>query len=381
MIIRLRDYQLKAIEQITSGGKRKPTLLVAPTGSGKTVMVAESLAHLGMSAVAICHRVEIRRQIEKAFDASGVEGRAISNLNNRIKKLIKDYDALFIDEAHHMPAETFLRAYELAKKHRKFIIGATATPYRSDKVDISRYFSKYVSCEAIGDLVLGGHIAKVKYHTASSVDFKQIKRIRRDDLKEQDAFNQVRVLVQAGDVCAAWSKYAKNKGALIYCCNQQHVDLVKAELDQAGMKNESITSKTGSTERKDIVAKFESMKIRAIVNCMVLSEGADIKNVGCIIMLRPTASRSLYKQMIGRGMRPDCECSVIDLVGNYELHGDVMDEDPEHLFQTSKLLEAAKNDPHQPDITKATDLDIVKVHAKLNTHWMPQSIMEAIGNV
>jgi len=371
-----RPYQNSLINKIVSSVNNgaKSILLVAPTGSGKTKIVSKAMNKLNYPTLAFSHRVEIGRQIGEEFKSTGPQIFSVSGIRGpKVKTMLldKSYKAVFIDEAHHVPAKSYQRL--VSGLDGKVLIGATATPYRSDFVSVGKYFDTVIEAPNAKELTEAGYLAEVKYVSSDDVDFSGIKINVRKEYDEIDALNRVRISVQAGDLVKAWSKYAKRRNAIIYCINVEHGEQIAKELELANVPAMLITGKTGKKKREAAIRRFEIGEVRALINCQVFTEGTDVKNVGSIIMLRPTLSRGLYKQMIGRGMRPDLKCIVIDHVGNYMRHGCVLEENPVELMNSAKLAMMPDGNSRGIKLERVEmmDLHVEKVDSDLKEIWSP----------
>jgi superfamily II DNA or RNA helicase len=376
-MLQKRKYQSDIINQIKNAIKSgsKSILLVAPTGSGKTKMVSCALKESGVSVLALAHTREICEQIRKEFSRTGPNISVVSGIRSgNVPSFVssKDIDAIFIDEAHHCPAKSYKRIIDA--KGDKILIGATATPYRADSASLSRIFQTIISAPNEKELTSMGYLAKVEYVSSNDVDYQGIKLNKRKEFDEKEALKKVRISVQAGDLINAWKKYAKGRNAIIYTINIEHAEQVEKELIMSGVSCGLVTGRLGKKKRDEIIDGFSRGNIRALINCQVLTEGTDVPNVGAIIMLRPTMSRSLYKQMIGRGMRPDKDCVVIDHVGNYLRHGRVFDENPLSVMKNSRLEHAQGDTVTSMDISEnyvKMGLHIEKVDSSLSRIWTP----------
>ncbi len=333
-------YQETCIREIVTlaqAGARS-ILLVSATGSGKTMMIGEAARRLKLNLTAVAHRVEIKKQLKKSFDRLGVNSIVATIGSKSMYQALEKSSGFFIDEAHHAAAMTYQKALSAARSIDQLVLGATATPYRQDGVSLQKDFDAIVTAPSISELVAQGYLARIKYIASTDVDFNEVRRTVQAEFVAEDAFRKVRVVVQAGDILRAWQKYAPGRKAIIYCCNQEHCELVERELLEANVMVKSVTSRTATKDRSNAIRAFERGSLKALINCEVFTEGTDIANVGAIIMVRPAHSRALYKQMIGRGLRPDIDCSVIDHVGNYMLHGNVLTEDPLAIMENARLL-------------------------------------------
>lgn len=335
-----RRYQKDAVDgirwAISQGAKA--IMLVAPPGSGKTKIVSDFMAEESGRVMAFSHRKEIRDQIKQSFELHGVKSfDVISTCSRSIDfKEVEISEFVFIDECHHAPAKTFDAVFQRA---RGIIIGATATPYRTDGEKLKDFFDAVVFTPSVADLSLHGFLSSVDTFEVSNVDFDKIKKNAKKELQKGDTYRNVRIVVQAGDVGREWDRLAKGNQAIIFCVTVKHCHEVKKELTEQGKNVVVVTSSTPPRARERALADFENGKIDGIINCEVFTEGTDIKNVSTVILLRPTMSRALLKQMIGRGFRNDVPLTIIDHVGNLSKHPGVMNEATEDcldMFESMK---------------------------------------------
>lgn len=334
----LRQYQK---DVVTSFKKNKNNLLIAPTGSGKTLMIAAICKRYKLKPLIIAHRKEILRSFKRLFLRMGLDAFYSSPQKRNQDDLIYGCDVVVIDEAHHIAASSFDRIAQKAGELGKKILGATATPYRSDGLSIKGYFDSFISTPSIRTLSYNGFLAKVRYFYANELDFFAETEALKDELVAEE---KVRAVVVAGDVNDLWDRFAKNKKAIIFCCSISHAKDIGDGLVDLGKKIAIVEGKTPKKQRFDIERKLRNNEIDGVVNCEIYTEGVDLPKIGAVIMLRPTKSRLLYKQMIGRGLRPDESCTVIDCVGNYNMHGDVLDEDC--------VVELAKDQKENKEVAK-----------------------------
>lgn len=317
----LRQYQKDAV---LSFKKTKNNLLIAPTGSGKTIMIASICKRHNLKPLVIAHRKEILMSFKSLFLKMGIDAFFSSPQKRKHDELIANCDLVVIDEAHHIAAQSFDKIAKKSAILNKKILGATATPYRSDGVSIKEYFDSLITVPSIRTLSYNGFLAKVRYFYASEIDFFGEAEALK---KELDVEEKVRAVVVAGDVNDLWDRLAKNKKAIIFCCSIEHAKDIANGLERCGKKIAIVDGKTPKKERFSVIKKIRDHNLDGVVNCEIYTEGVDLPMIGAIIMLRPTKSRGLYKQMVGRGLRPDVDCAVIDCVGNYNYHGDILDED------------------------------------------------------
>lgn len=377
--ISLRDYQSRVVQQVVDAYRlgARSALVIAPTGSGKTRMISEAVRQMNLRCASFAHRREILSQIRVAMRFAGVSTHKESNVSSSSAPTVAAsdaFDAVFFDEAHHMAAPSYLRLVNAAKG--KFILGATATPYRTDGVRIDTMFDVVVSAGTARDIAAQGYLATVEYFALTDVDFVGIKRTLKNDFDKKQSFERVRISIQAGDVVSSWREHAGLSPALIYCINTEHCELVRGELAASGISAGIVTSRTKIVDRNEMIERFEQGDLKAIINCEIFTEGTDIKGVGTIILLRPTLSRGLYKQIIGRGLRPDVDCKVIDHVGNNKRHGDVLNEDEATIVaRTGSARDAIESSKSMAPAIGKMSMHIELVKAELTKIWVPAAFL------
>lgn len=338
----LRDYQKDVVgdfQKALSDGA-KSILIVSPTGSGKTKMVSSALKITNRIPLAIAHRVEICNQIRKEFtdnkfDRFWVRG-ILGSDTLRMASNENVIDTIFIDEAHHLAANSYQRVVK--QRGKKLLVGATATPYRADGASIVDNFDVVIYAPTHAELVDRGYLSKTEFVSAIDIDFSEIKNSIKGDYDSKGCLDKIRIVIHAGDLVKQLQDNGCKTGTIIYAVNIEHSALIENELREHGLCCASLTSRTKKEDRKQILSDFESGLIDYVINCEVLTEGTDIKNVKNIVMIRPTKSLGLYKQMIGRGVRPDGDCKVVDLVGNVSRFGDVFSS---HHWKRDKVTKMA----------------------------------------
>lgn len=324
---KLRDYQSVVVDEFNQALKdgAKSILIVSPTGSGKTKMVSKAIKGANLVPLAISHRVEICNQIRREFADTGIDRFWVRGIqaSDTLRMSINEnvINAIFIDEAHHLAAHSYQRVIKMRGK--KLLIGATATPYRADGASIVSNFDKVIYAPTHKELVDRGYLAHTEFVSAIDIDFDEVKDNIKGDYEAKGCLDKIRVVIHAGDIVKQLQSNGCGAGTIIYAVNIEHCALIENELRDHGLVCKSITSRTKKDDRKQMIMDFQEGLFDYLINCEVLTEGTDIKKVNNIVMIRPTKSLVLYKQMIGRGVRPDSNCKVVDLVGNVSRFGDV----------------------------------------------------------
>lgn len=320
----LRPYQKEAeaaiLEQWASGVRR--TLLVLPTGCGKTIVfckLTEDLVSEGDRVLIMAHRGELLDQAaDKLLKATGlhcaVEKAEESCLGSwyrvtvgsvqtlmrekRLEQFAPDYfDTIIVDEAHHCLSDSYQRVLDHFSGAK--VLGVTATPDRGDMRNLGQYFESLAYEYSLPRAIREGYLSPIK---ALSIPLKLDLSgvgIQSGDFK-------------AADLGTALDPYLHSIAdeMLNHCADRKTV--VFLPLVATSQKFRDILNKKGfraaevngsSQDRAEVLADFEAGKYNVLCNSMLLTEGWDCPSVDCIVVLRPTKVRSLYCQMVGRGTR------------------------------------------------------------------------------
>jgi superfamily II DNA or RNA helicase len=359
----LRPYQAAAVEQLVNAltGKAARMILVAATGSGKTVIGAEVIRKLDERTLVLAHRREIVMQTSAKLHALDVDHGILMNgfpsrpgkrvqvasvatLHTRAMRSRKielpEAGLVVVDECHHATAETWralIAAYPDAA-----VLGMTATPCRGDGRGLGGIFSALIECPQVQELIDLGHLVPTRCYAPATPDLAGIKVQAGDWVETQLAERMDRPKL-VGDIVTHWHRLAEGRRTVVFATGVQHSVHIRDEFAKAGVTAEHLDGSTPKDERDAILARLASGETRACVNCMVLTEGWDMPDIGCIVLARPTRKMGLFRQMIGRGLRPaedKRDCIVIDHSGAIHRHGFVEEQvtwtlDPERVAATT----------------------------------------------
>jgi superfamily II DNA or RNA helicase len=348
----LRPYQDKVIEDFNrevAAGKRR-IILVAPTGSGKTVVgsaIIKSVTERRRGVLVVAHRREIIQQTsDKLHDngvphgiiLAGVEPRPLefvqvasiqtlwSRAVQRESMELPKADLLVLDEAHHCPARTYqkiVRAYPDA-----IVLGLTATPCRGDGRGLGGIFETIIECPQVAELIEQGYLVRTRVYAPVNPDLRGVRTVAGDYVEDQLAARMDRPKL-IGDIVTHWHKYGERRRTVAFAVNVSHAMHLCDEFIKSGVRAEHVDGGTPKPERDASLARLASGEIELISNCMVLTEGWDMPEVGCAILARPTKKMGLYRQMIGRVLRPadgKPDAIILDHSGAVFRHG--FAEDP-----------------------------------------------------
>lgn len=320
----LRPYQQEAFERVFSewdGGVKK-TLLVLPTGTGKTIVfskIAEECVRRGKRVLIMAHRGELLEQAaDKIYKSTGLQCSvekaeqtclgewyriivgSVQTLmhERRLNKFKQDYfDVIVIDEAHHCVSDSYQRVLQYF--NTSYVLGVTATPDRADLKNLGSYFDSLAFEYTMPQAIKSGYLAPIKALTVPlKIDISMVG-ISAGDFKVGEIGTALDpYLYQIADEMV---KYCMDRKTIVF------LPLIATSQKFMGILNERgfvAAEVNGSSEdRAEILQDFEDGKYNVLCNSMLLTEGYDCPAVDCIIVLRPTKSRPLYAQMVGRGTR------------------------------------------------------------------------------
>jgi len=361
----LRDYQQEALKEIKdalSSGKKAP-LLVLPTGAGKTVVFTELSKYLinqDKRVLILVHRKELVKQTCEKLDQINTKYGVIApfkffkpstnnllqvasvyTLHRRMHNIKFTPDYIIIDEAHHIAAKTWndvIRKYKKAQR-----IGVTATPIRLDGKSLKDYFDVLINGPSIIDLVNQGYLCNHKvYGSPHALDFSNLK-LKNNDYLKKDIANLVKNKVITGNAVSHYKKYLLNKPTVVFCVDIPHAQTILDRFLSEGIKAALLTGDTPQNERDKILDDLKNNIIHVVVSIDVISEGTDLPCVEGAILLRPTNSESLYRQQVGRILRPgeNKTAIVLDHVNNTLIHGFV-DEKREWELKEQEIFYGQK---------------------------------------
>jgi DNA repair protein RadD len=399
----LRPYQRETIadfhRRVEGGGHH--ILLVAPTASGKTVIGAEIIrakTRTRKSVLVLAHRREIIGQtsrklhdlgiahgiIQAGFPARPLEDVQVASIQtlwtraiHRERMELPPADLLVVDEAHHCPANTYRKIIESYPK--AILLGLTATPCRGDGRGLGGIFDTLIECPQVATLIEQGFLVKTHVFAPVDPNLKGVRTQAGDYVETQlaDRMDRPKLI---GDIVTHWHKLGERRKTVVFAVDVQHSIHLRDEFIQSGVRAEHIDGSTPKAERDAALARLASGNIELISNCMVLTEGWDMPEVSCCVLARPTKKMSLYRQMVGRVLRPasgKTDAIVLDHSGAVFRHGFVEDPvcwtlDPDRHAKSPTHI--ARGEHYQSRLLECTECGAIRAGGERCSHcgFLPQ---------
>lgn len=354
--LRPKSYQQEMLDQLASERRlgRRRNLLVAATGTGKTVVAAFDYLRLrneegsAPKLLFIAHQTQILVQALTTFrqvlrDPSF--GELLDGQNTPLsyehifatiqtvhrRNLVEQlgnhfWRMVIVDEAHHLPANTFHQFMNAVEPH--YLLGLTATPERSDGQSLMTYFDKRPDGSPAVSLRLWDALnqqllAPFEYYaTADGTDLRGVDWGRGAEISQLSNVvtgNSVR----ASLVVHAIERYVSDLNelkCLAFCVNVSHANFMAEFLCNAGLPAVALSGEDSQAKRLSAVQSLTRGDLKVICSCDIFNEGIDIPDVNTILLLRPTQSPVVFQQQIGRGLRlaqGKDACLVLDFIGVY----------------------------------------------------------------
>ena len=345
MKMELRPYQQEAKEAIlTQWAQVNKTLLVLPTGCGKTIVfakVTEECVRNGNRVLILAHRGELLDQAaDKVYKATGlgcatekaeetclgswfrvVVGSVQSLMREkRLQQFSEDYfGTIIIDEAHHCLSDSYQRV--LGHFPRAKVLGVTATPDRGDMRNLGQYFESLAYEYTLPRAIREGYLSPIQAVTLPlKLDLSGVG-VQSGDFKAGDLGTALDPYLH--QIAEEMETYCNGRKTVVFLPLVRTSKKFRDILNEKGFRAAEVNG--DSQDRAQVLEDFDRGKYNVLCNSMLLTEGWDCPSVDCIVVLRPTKVRSLYCQMVGRGTRLSPETGkdhllLLDFLWHTERH-------------------------------------------------------------
>ncbi len=347
--IELRDYQQEAIDNLKKMREdgKNIALLYHATGVGKTITAATDAKAVGGRTLFLVNALKLASQAKDTFakvwpeatlgEYSGSQKdvsqtvifATVQSLSKDLEKFSPtDFDYLIVDECHHAAANTYQKIFTYF--HPKFILGLTATPERSDGEDMLELFQNVAHKMDLKTAVEHGVLVPIRcIRVKTNIDLTDV-RINGIKYNSQDLESKLFIPERNQLIVDTYLKYVNGKKTVIFCASVDHAAEIAKLLRDNGVKAEAVSGRDRVEIREKILKDYETGSTNVLCACDLLNEGWDSPHTTVLFMARPTMSKTIYLQQLGRGTRrcPGKEdLLVIDFVDNanmfnmpYSLH-------------------------------------------------------------
>lgn len=340
----LRPYQETARQKVQEEWKegKKRTLLVLPTGTGKTIVfskIIEDRVRKGERVLVIAHRGELLEQAsDKLYKSTGLKTAtekaeqtslgsfyrvvvgSVQTLQRekRLNQFPPEYfDTIVIDEAHHAISDGYQRVLQHFESAN--VLGVTATPDRGDMRNLGSYFESLAYEYSLPEAIKSGYLSPIKALTIPlKLDLSNVKQ-QAGDFSTKDLGTALDPYLE--QIAEEMKKQCFNRKTVVFLPLVKTSQKFRDILNKHGFKAAEVNGE--STDREQVLKDYEEGKYNVLCNSMLLTEGWDCPSVDCVIVLRPTKVRALYSQMVGRGTRlapGKKELLLLDFLWHTERH-------------------------------------------------------------
>lgn len=332
----LREYQRAAIDQVKAALSRgERPVLVAPTGSGKTVMAVALVRELDRRCLWLAHRKELVDQAAKhlhefslwpgiimaGYSTEPVASVQVASVQTLIRRAMPACGLIVVDECHHATAAGYQRI--LDHYSRTPLVGLTATPFRLDGRGLGDVFQSIVVAAYTDDLCAAGTLHAPRVYAGRAPDLRGA-RVTAGDYNLGDLGERTNRAELVGDIVTTWLTKSAGRRTVCFAVNVAHSQTIAEAFRASGVPAEHLDGDTPRDDRDAILGRLRTGETLVVSNCMVLTEGWDLPALETAIVARPTASLNLHLQMIGRIMRAcpgKAGAIVLDHAGNHHVHG------------------------------------------------------------
>ena len=318
----LMDHQEEALDSLARMREENQTiaLLYHATGAGKTVTAVSDAKRVGKRTLFLAHRRELVDQAMNAFrkiwpDATvgryegsvrDMDAYVLCGTIQSVGQNLEDFQPdefgyLVIDECHHGTAESYRKVMSYFRP--EFTLGLTATPERADGEDLLEIFRNVAHRLDLREAVEAGTLCPVRcIRIKTNIDMRDV-RMNGFRYNAQDLESTIRVPERNQLIVDTWVEYAQGKLTVIFCASVRHAEEIAERFRDRGIEAWSVSGSTEGRERKRMLEEYEEGTVQVLCACDLLNEGWDSPHTQVLFMARPTMSKTLYLQQLGRGMR------------------------------------------------------------------------------
>ncbi len=358
----LQEEVLKALDLYRKRGWQKG-IVVLPTGTGKTYLSAFDTLKTEGRILFIVHRLDILNQSKEAFEKIYPKEK-LGLLTGEVQEYLKDSKVLFaskdslrnpetlekfdkeefayiiVDEVHHGQAPSYKLVLDYFEP-TFFMLGLTATPDRMDRKDIFELFdyNKVFEYSLIEAIETGFLVPFDYYGLKDNIDYANI-RYNGAKYNVQDLDRHLIINERNEQILEEYIKKGQGNKAIGFCCSIKHAERMAEFFNSHGIPSVAITSL--ADQRAELTAKFKNNEVAVAFTVDIFNEGVDFPNVRVLMFLRPTESKTIFMQQLGRGLRlcdGKSNVAVLDFISNYKKANNIR----KYLSKSSKEIQNSKD--------------------------------------
>jgi superfamily II DNA or RNA helicase len=321
-VLELRPHQEETLDRLQElrAEYHSMALIADAQGTGKTTTAVLDACSMGFRTLFVAHTLELLQQAANRFKELWPQARvkiidnyagpldadvmvaSIQGLHNRLSQFAPDhFGYIIIDEAHHAAAATYRKV--LSYFNPRFLLGLTATPERHDQESIMEIFQNEAHRLDLKTAVEIGELVPIRcVRVKTNIDFSQV-RINGIRYNYRDLDNCVHVPERNQLIVETYLSHVPGERAVVFCASVQHALEVAQLFRDSGVKAEVVEGRMKKRDREAILENYHQGRVKVLCACDILNEGWDSPETAVLFMARPTLSKVIYLQQLGRGTR------------------------------------------------------------------------------
>ncbi len=320
--IEYRDYQEDALKELSVVREQGESiaLLYHATGVGKTITAAADAKRMGGRTLFLVNSLNLIEQARSRFNEVWPEATTgvytgsekdtgvdvlFATMQSVVRNLDEfgkgEFDYIIIDECHHAASKSYSAIMSYFTP--SFMLGLTATPERADGEDLLKIFKNVAHKMDLETAVKRGILSPIRcFRVKTNIDLSNV-RFRGIQYNHLDLETKLFIPARNKLIVDTYLAYAENHNTVIFCASVAHADMIRDLLRKEGVSVESVSGRLPEVKRKRILSEYERGSVKVLCACDLLNEGWDSPKTDVLFMARPTMSRTVYLQQLGRGVR------------------------------------------------------------------------------
>lgn len=324
-----RPYQTEALNAVLKSYKDgvKRQLISLPTGCGKTIIFGLVAEAMKTRTLVLAHREELLQQARQkiklvypgadtgilqasergGFDAQICIASVQTAIHHTDELAEKGFNLLICDEAHHAVSSSYMKVFNdlgfMSGDPEKLLLGVTATAFRGDNAGLKAAFDEIVFERSISAMIKGGYLCPPRgIQIGTNVDISHVKT-QHGDFNAGQLDRMINIDDRNKLIARSYIEHGEGRHGVVFAVSVEHALNIAEAFNNEGIKCEAVYGDMPKDERQDVLSRYENHDLQLLTNVGVLTEGWDVPDTDIVMMARPTKSKTLYIQCIGRGLR------------------------------------------------------------------------------